>query len=141
MRVLILGTLLCPLYIGMLLVLLGVDQSLAAGALQFQDRPWIVFCGPTVLASVTLFFLSRRLPSELAFRWLFFFGLFCLGLALAETLRESARTYPWDPYDHAGYKALSYFLPVDSTLAVGLAHIIAALIRDFYFHVLTRKGR
>src|SRR5688572_23246810 len=107
MRVLIFGTFLCPLYIGLLLMLLGVDQSLAAGALQFQGRPWIGLCGAAVLASVTLFFLSRRVPSEWAFRWLFFFGLFCLGLALAETFCESARTYPWDPYDHAGYKALS----------------------------------
>lgn len=131
MRALIFCTLLWPLFVGLVLVFIGADQSLAAGSLQWEGRPWIGCCAAAVVTFVTLFFLSRRNSSELAFGWLFFFGVFCLGLSLAETIYECARSYPWDPYGHTANKILSRFLLVASTFAIGLAHIIAALIRDY----------
>jgi hypothetical protein len=126
---------LCPLFVGLLLALLCLEQSVAQreSALQFVERPWIAVSVAAILSSITLFLITRRSGTETVFHWLFVCGLSCLGLPLFAALHEYSRSYPWDPYGIAGYEILARILPMISTLFLGLAFIITALIQDHLY--------
>ncbi|MEK0451937.1 MAG: hypothetical protein RL088_4205 [Verrucomicrobiota bacterium] len=139
MRALIFATFACPLFIGMAIAVSSADQSFGDGQF-FDEYAGSVLLGCAVFTIISLFAVSRPQPSESAFAWLFFFGLFCLGLSLAEIYSDWGRT----PYGIEEFRAMSsmtriLFLTV--TLLFGLAHIIAALVRDHLHPRLTSLQR
>lgn len=146
MRAIVFATFAGPLFVGMAIVIFGAGECLRSRRaiciseyVYTEPVPdWLLFglCG--VLATISLISISRRRQSESAFGWLFFFGLFCLGLSLVEcrlewrSLQEHAKPYYWvDIY------APRRILMILSHVIVGVAHIIAALLRDYFYPVIS----
>lgn len=139
MRALIFATFACPLFIGMLITVYSADQSF--GDSEFvREYVTSVFLGCIVSTIISLFAVSRPQPSESAFAWLFFVGLFCLGLSLAEIYSDWRRIpFGWEEIPAVAVFNRMLYLAV--TLCFGLVHIIAALVRDHFHPQLTPSQR